>query len=79
MKTPPTSYFVKKALSIESGSKRPGHTSGGQIQLQQVYEIAKVKQQDQPFKSLEAVCKSVVGTCKSMGIQVSKPPAGAQQ
>lgn len=73
MKTPPTSYFVKKAIGLESGSQKPGHSSAGQISLQQIYEIAKVKQQDQPFQSLEAVCRSVIGTCQSMGIQVQKP------
>ena len=77
MKTPPTSYFVKKALSLEGGSQKPGHSSAGQISLQQIYEIAKVKQQDQPFKSLESVCRSVIGTCQSMGIQVKKPALSA--
>ena len=69
-KTPPTSYFIKKALGQESGSQRPGHQTAGQITASQIYEIALVKQADLPEIPLPSICNSVIGTCKSMGIEV---------
>ena len=42
MKTPPTSYFIKKALDLKGGSQKPGHQAAGQLSLKHVLEIAKV-------------------------------------
>ena len=69
-KTPPVTYFVKQALGIGSGSQRPGHANAGEISTKMVYEIAKVKQKDSPELSIEAICHSIVGICRSMGIKV---------
>jgi large subunit ribosomal protein L11 len=71
-KTPPVSYFLKKAAGIEKGSGKPGHDFTGTISLKHVYEIAKVKQQDEHLKhlGLEAIANSVVGSAKTLGIQV---------
>ena len=69
-KTPPTTYFLKKAAGIESGSQRPGHQSVATISAKHVYEIAKVKQQDSKDVPLESMCRNIVGTCRSMGIKV---------
>ncbi|XP_072963216.1 uncharacterized protein [Typha angustifolia] len=74
VKSPTVTWFLKKAAGIESGSSRPGHTVVSSITLRHVYEIAKVKQSD-PFSkhmSIEAICKSIIGTANSMGIQVVK-------
>ncbi|KAJ3682406.1 hypothetical protein LUZ60_014979 [Juncus effusus] len=74
VKSPSVTWFLKKAAGIESGSGRPGHVSVTEIGLRHVYEIAKIKQAD-PFKkhlSIEAICKSIIGTANSMGIQVVK-------
>ena len=73
IKTPPTSWFIKQAAGIGKGSPEPGKESAGTIDVRAVYEIAKIKQRDDhlemiPLKSLAA---SVVGTAKSMGIQVT--------
>jgi len=69
-KTPPAMYFIKKALGLKDASQRPGHSSAGTISAQQVYEIAKVKQADTPYLELHSICRSIAGTCRSMGIQV---------
>ena len=69
-KTPPTTYFLKKAAGIESGSQRPGHQSVATISAKYVYEIAKVKQQDSKDVPLESMCRNIAGTCRSMGIKV---------
>jgi large subunit ribosomal protein L11 len=69
-KTPPTTYFVKKAAAIESGSSRPGHQSVATVSAKHVYEIAKIKAQDSMEIPLESVCRNIVGTCRSMGVKV---------
>lgn len=77
IKTPPTSYFIKKAAGVDSGSKRPGHEVAGQISLKHVLEIALVKQKDRPQIPLKSICKSVIGTAKAMGIAVVARPEDA--
>lgn len=74
MKTPPATYFIKKALGMEEGSQRPGHTESGVISAKHLYEIAKIKHQDTVRTELQAVCRSLVGTCKSMGVRVVAKP-----
>ena len=41
----------------------------GQVSLKQVYEIAKIKHTD-PRQSLEGLCRSIIGSARSMGIEV---------
>lgn len=77
MKTPPASYFIKKAAGLESGSQRPGHQHVGTLSLKHLFEIAEVKQKDTPLASVEAVCKSLMGTCRAMGIRVVARPEDA--
>ena len=71
MRTPPTSYFIKKAIGLDGGSQRPGHQSAGSISMKHIYEIAKVKQRDQEITPLPSICRSIMGTCRSMGISVA--------
>lgn len=73
MKTPPVTYFIKQAASIKSGSQRPGHAVAAEISVRNIYDIAQQKQQDAPDMSLESICRSVAGTCKSMGVRVVSP------
>ncbi|KAJ3690065.1 hypothetical protein LUZ61_019229 [Rhynchospora tenuis] len=74
IKSPSVSWFLKKAAGIESGSGEPGHVSVSTISLRHVYEIAKIKQGDLTCKhlSIEAICKSIIGTANSMGLEVVK-------
>ena len=46
MKQPPMSYFIKKALNLQSGSKEPGRTVAGKLKRDQVREIAEKKMPD---------------------------------
>lgn len=71
-KTPPVSYFLKKTTGIEKGTGRPGHEIIGTITLKHVYEIAKIKSTDEHMKSLplESIARMVVGSARSLGIQV---------
>ncbi|CAE6457676.1 unnamed protein product [Rhizoctonia solani] len=58
-KTPPVSYFLKKAAGIEKGTARPGHDWVGTLTLKHVYEIAKIKATDEHMKhiGLEGITK----------------------
>ncbi|XP_060711591.1 39S ribosomal protein L11, mitochondrial [Hemiscyllium ocellatum] len=71
---PTTSYFLKAAAGIEKGAARAGHEVAGMVTLKHIYEIAKVKSQDESFQlqdmSLENVCKTLIGCAKSLGIKV---------
>lgn len=77
MKSPPAVYFIKKAAGLARAADRPGHEFVATISLKHLYEIALVKQQDVPLVPLEAVCKSLMRTCKSMGVRVVARPEDA--
>jgi large subunit ribosomal protein L11 len=69
-KTPPASYLIAQAAGIAKGSSKPGKTGAGKITKDQVMEIARGKMIDLNTMSLENAYKSIVGTARSMGIEV---------
>src|SRR5918996_2292161 len=70
MKTPPVSYFIKKAAKLESASKTPGRDKAGFVTKAQVKEIAEKKMKDLNCSTIEAAMKMVEGSARSMGIEV---------
>lgn len=68
-----------KAAGVEKGSQKPGHSVAAEISAKIIYEIALIKQRESPHVSLESLCKSIAGTCRSMGVKVLplQDPAGA--
>jgi large subunit ribosomal protein L11 len=72
MKTPPVSYFIKKAAKLESGSKTPGREKAGSISRTQVREIAEQKMKDLNCDTMDAAMKMVAGSARSMGIEVTE-------
>jgi large subunit ribosomal protein L11 len=70
MRTPPVSYFLKKAASIESGAKTPGRGSVGSVTKAQVREIAEKKMKDLNCDTVEAAMRMVEGSARSMGLEV---------
>jgi large subunit ribosomal protein L11 len=72
MKTPPVSYFLKKAAGLESGSKTPGIASAGQVSKKQVREIAEQKMKDLNCDTIEAAMKMIEGSARSMGLAVTE-------
>ena len=70
MKTPPMSYFLKKAAKIESGSKTPGRDNVAKVTKAQVREIAEKKMVDLNCDTVESAMRRVEGSARSMGIQV---------
>jgi large subunit ribosomal protein L11 len=72
LKTPPVSYFLKKAAGLESGSKTPGISSVGQVNRKQVREIAEQKMKDLNCDSIDAAMKMIEGSARSMGLAVTE-------
>ena len=70
MKTPPVSYFLKKAAKLKSGSKAPGRESAGTVKRAQVREIAEAKMKDLNANDVEAAMLMVEGSARSMGLEV---------
>ena len=70
MRTPPVSYFIKKAAKLEGGSKMPGRDIAGAVTKAQVKEIAEKKMKDLNCDSIDAAMRMVEGSARSMGIEV---------
>lgn len=71
MKTPPNSFFLKKAASIQKGATTPGRgASIGRVTMAQVKEIAQLKMKDLNAHSEEAACEMIKGSARSMGLEV---------
>lgn len=71
-KTPPTSVLLKKAAKIKSGSKMPQKDKVAKVTMAQIQEIAETKLPDLNCSSLESAMSQVVGTARSMGLDVQK-------
>lgn len=69
-KTPPASILLKKAAQIAKGSGDPLREKIGTVTRQQVEEISKIKMVDLNANDLDAACKIIEGTARSMGIEV---------
>ncbi len=70
IKTPPATYFLKKAAKLESGSKKPGVDFVGTVTKAQLIEIAKKKMKDLNANDEEQGAKIIAGSARSMGLQV---------
>ena len=72
MRTPPVSYFIKKAARLESGAKAPGREKAGSVTPAQVREIAEKKMKDLNCDTIEAAMRMIEGSARSMGIEVKE-------
>jgi large subunit ribosomal protein L11 len=72
MKTPPVSYFLKKAAKVESGAKAPGRDKVGKVTKAQVKEIAEQKMKDLNCSTIDAAMRMIEGSARSMGIEVGE-------
>ncbi|QMU99175.1 50S ribosomal protein L11 [Borrelia sp. A-FGy1] len=72
VKTPPASVLIKKAIGIETGSKRSNTDKVGTISKEKLAEIAKAKMPDLNAKTELAAFKIVAGSARSMGVEVEK-------
>jgi large subunit ribosomal protein L11 len=69
-KTPPAAVLLKKAANIAKGSGEPNKTKVGKVSMKDVREIAQTKMPDLNASSFEAAVKIVLGTARSMGVEV---------
>ena len=68
MKTPPATFFIKKALGLESGSSNPNTKKVGKISRNQLEEIAKAKWPDLNAADMDAAVRTIAGSARSMGV-----------
>ena len=71
LKTPPTTYLIKKAAGLEAAANNAGRETVGSITDAQVAEIAEIKMPDLNAIDLEGAKLQVAGTARSMGVEVS--------
>ena len=69
-RTPPASYFLKRAAGIDKGTGTPGRDFKGSVTMNQIREIAEKKMVDLNAHDVDAACRMLVGSARSMGIEV---------
>ena len=69
-KTPPVSFYLKKAAGKDKGSSEPGRTVGGSVKINQIKEIAENKKKDLNAANIEGAIEMVKGSARSMGLEV---------
>ena len=70
MKTPPASFYLKKAAKLKAGSKEPGRSVAGQVTMKQVREIAALKMADLNTDDVDQAANTIAGSARSMGLKV---------
>jgi large subunit ribosomal protein L11 len=71
-RTPPASYFLKRAAGLDKGSPAPGRDKKGSVTMAQIREIAEKKMADLNAHDVEAACRMLVGSARSMGLEVTE-------
>jgi large subunit ribosomal protein L11 len=69
-KTPPAAVLLKKAANIAKGSGEPNKTKVGKVSMKDVRDIAQTKMTDLNASNIEAAIRIVMGTARSMGVEV---------
>jgi len=69
-KTPPVSFFLKKAAGLPKGSQAPGKDVAGKVTEAQIKEIAETKMVDLNAVDVEGAMQMVRGSARSMGLEV---------
>jgi len=69
-KTPPASFFLKKAAKVNKGSQTPGKGTVGKVTRKQLREIAEQKMVDLNANDVDAAMKMIAGSARSMGLEV---------
>ena len=69
-KTPPVSFFLKRAAKIEKGSGTTGRGTAGKVTKTQIREIAEKKMPDMNCATVESAMAQIAGSARSMGLEV---------
>ena len=72
MKTPPASFYLKKAAKLNKGSKEPGRELVGTVTKAQLREIAEAKMEDLNTTDMDQAIRIIAGSARSMGLQVQE-------
>ena len=72
LKTPPAAVLLRKAAGVEKGSGVPNRNKVGKVTMKQVREIAEMKMKDLNATDMEGAVKMILGTARSMGIEVKE-------
>ncbi|MBN1963832.1 MAG: 50S ribosomal protein L11 [Anaerolineae bacterium] len=72
LKSPPTSFLIRRAAGIDKGSSVPNRDKVGTLTSDQVREIAELKMQDLNAVDIEGAMLQIAGTARSMGITIKK-------
>ncbi|NVL01196.1 50S ribosomal protein L11 [Ruegeria pomeroyi] len=70
IKTPPASYFLKKAAKIQSGANKPSRETAGTVTVAQIREIAEAKMKDLNANDIDGAMQIILGSARPMGIEV---------
>ncbi|CAF1125936.1 unnamed protein product [Didymodactylos carnosus] len=72
--SPETDYLLKQAAGLKRSALKPGEEPGGRISVRHIYEIARIKIQDEPYQGLplETICRDLVYRAQVLGIEVVK-------
>ncbi|PCJ68102.1 MAG: 50S ribosomal protein L11 [Rhodobiaceae bacterium] len=71
-KTPPASYYLRKAAKLEKGGATPGRDVAGKVTTAQCREIAELKMVDLNANDLDQATKIIMGSARSMGLEVAE-------
>ena len=69
-KTPPASFYLRKAAGLPKGSQAPGRDTVGSVTMKQVREIAETKMVDLNANDIDAAARIIAGSARSMGLTV---------
>ena len=70
LKSPPTSFLIKKEAKITRGASNPITETAGRLTRAQVQKIAEMKREDMNALDIEAAMRQIEGTCRQMGVEV---------
>ena len=71
-KTPPASYYLKKAAKLQKGGQTPGRAVAGSVTMGQCREIAEAKFKDMNATDVDAATRIIAGSARSMGLEVTE-------
>ncbi len=69
-KSPPASWFIRRAAKVEKGASETGRDFIGRVSMAQLREIAEKKKEDLNANDVDAACRILAGSARSMGIEV---------
>lgn len=72
MKTPPVSYFLKKAAGVQKGAQAPGRGTAGKVTMAQIRDIAEKKMDDLNANDIDAASQMIIGSARSMGLEIAE-------